>query len=74
VRPSNVVSSHGETWLFDWEYAAQDAPASTDLVAALLNARTDGSRNKIAGDVLDAFLSDVAEAKLTLREAVASLQ
>lgn len=73
MRPSNVVLSAKEIWIFDWEYAAQDAPAQTDLVAALLNARTPQASFDEAADVLAGFIEDVRRSGLSVRDAALSL-
>ena len=73
VRPSNVVVSAGEIWLFDWEYGAQDAPASTDLAAALLNAKTSGALPTHAPGVLVRWRDDVEGAGIALPEAALCL-
>jgi len=73
VRPNNVVVSGGDTWLFDWEYAAFDAPANTDLVAALLNARTQRTDPDKAAEVLVDFIGDLPKAGVSVFDAAVSL-
>ena len=73
VRPSNVVVSAGQIWLFDWEYGAHDAPASTDLAAALLNAKTSGAVPTQAPEVLVRWLGDVEGAGIAQPEAALCL-
>lgn len=37
IRPSNAVWAGGGRWLFDWEFAAWDAPRQADIVLDILN-------------------------------------
>ncbi len=73
VRPSNVITSAGQVWLFDWEYGAHDAPTSTDLAAALLNAKTSRVPPAHAPEVLVRWRDDVREAGIALPEAALCL-